>query len=133
MDVEGASADGRDEDAGQCGQSPTEGPREGGQPLGPAAVELQQGGIVDHGAHGHTRPGAREEQPDADGDEDAAAEGDGLVVRDIDTEELELGCIAEEQAVGAGHARVPDPLGQGDEPQHDADGHHNFGDVGRLA
>jgi hypothetical protein len=55
-----------------------------------------------------------------------------LVNSDVDPEELEFGGVAEKQVVHPGHARVPDPLGQGDQPEHDADGDHDFGHVGRL-
>ena len=73
-------------------------PRERRQPLGASAVELEQRRVVHHGPHGHAGPGALEEQADADGDEHTAAEGDGLVIGDVDAEDLELGRVAEEEA-----------------------------------
>ena len=60
-------------------------------------------------------------------------EGDGLVVGDIDAEDLELRGVAEEQLVGPGDAGVPDPRSQGDQPEHDPDGDDDLGHLGRLA
>ena len=68
-----------------------------------------------------------------DRDEHPATQGDRLVVGDIDAEDLELGGVAEEQLVGPGDAGVPDPLGQSDQPEHDADGDDDLGHLGRLA
>ena len=133
MDVEGAATDRGDEDTGERGQGAAEGPGECGQPLGAPAVELEQRGIVDDGAHGDARAGAREEEPDAHGDEDPAGQRDRLVIGDVDAEDLELRRVAEEETVGPWHARAPDPLGQRDQPQHDADGDHDLGHVSRLA
>ena len=126
-------ADGGDQDAGQRGQRGAEGPRERSQPFGPPAVELEERRVVDDRPHGHPGAGALEEQADAHRDEHAAAEGDRLVIGDVDPEELELRRVAEEQVVGPGHSGVPDPLGQRDQPQHDADGDHDLGDVGGVS
>ena len=96
-------------------------------------LSWRSAGVVDHGPHGHAGAGAGEQQTDAHGDEHTAAQGDRLVVGDVDAEELELRRVAEEQAVGARHAGAPDPLRQRDQPQHDADGDDDFGHVSRLA
>ena len=133
MDVEGAPADRRDEDARQRRQCAAEGPGERRQPLGPPAVELQERRVVDDGPHGHAGAGAGEQQADPHRDEHAASQGDRLVVSDVDAENLELCRVAEEQAVGARDAGAPDPLRQRDQPQHDADGDHDLGHVGCLA
>ena len=132
VDVERAAADGGDEDAGQRGQRAAERPRDGRQPDGPSTVQLQEGRVVDDGPHGHAGAGAGEEQADAHRDQHPAAEGDGLVIGDVDAEELEFRRDPEEEEVVARHAGIPDPLGQRDQPEHDADGHHDLGDVGRL-
>jgi len=97
------------------------------------AIELEERRVVDHGSHGHAGSGARKQEADAHGDEHAAPQRDRFVVGDIDAQELELCRVAEEQLVSAWHARVPDPLRQRDQPQHDADGDHDFGHVSRLA
>ena len=131
--VECAAADRRDEDAGQRGQRGSERPRERGQPLGATAVQLEERRVVDHRPHGHAGPRALEEQPDAHSDEHAAAEGDPLVIGHVDAEDLEFRGLAEERLVGAGHSGVPNPRGQGDQPEHDADGDHDLGHLGRVA
>ena len=113
--------------------APPDGPRERGQPLGPAAVELRA-------ARGCRPPPAwprrcgcslnSKRMPTAM--RTAAAEGDRLVVGHVDPEDLELRRVAEEQVVGPRHAGIPDPLGQGDQPEHDADRDHDLGHLGRL-
>ncbi len=133
MDVERASADRGDEDARQRGECSAQGPGESRQPFGPAAVELEERRVVDHGSHGDAGSSTREQEADADCNEHTAAQGNRLVVGDVDTEELELCRVAEEELVGARHARVPDPLRQRDQAQHDADGDHDLCNVSRLA
>ena len=99
----------------RAASAPPKRPREGGQPLGTTPVQLEECRVVHHRPHGHARPRALEEHPDAHRDEHSAPEGDRLVVGHIDAEDLEFGRIAEEQLVGAGDAGVPDPRGQGDQ------------------
>jgi hypothetical protein len=73
----------------------------------------------------------KEAQPHRD--QHGRTDGDRLVIGHIDAQYLELGRLAEERDVVANDGRVPDPLGQGDEGQRDADRDHDFGDLGRVA
>ena len=131
--VERAAADRGDEDPRQGRQRGAQRPREHRQPLRTTSVQLEQRLIVHHRPHGHTRPCALEEQPDADRNEYPATQGDRLVVGDIDAEDLELRGVAEEQLIRPGDAGVPDPRSQGDQPEHDPDGDDDLGHLGRLA
>ena len=115
----GQGQGGCDEDPRQCGQYGSDDPGIAGVGNGARPVERGERPVVDAGPHGDAHPGAVEEQPQADGDDEGQDQHGHVVVGDPDRPE-DQGVVVEEGGQRPIRRGVPDPLG--DTQEHERDG-----------
>ena len=117
---------GCDEDPRQCGQHGADDPGVAGIGNGARPVERGQCPVVDAGPHGDAHPGAVEEQPQPDGDDQSQDQDGHVVVGDPDRPD-DQGVVVEEGGQCPIGRRVPDPLRDTQEHERDGERDDKFG------